>query len=68
MRTTTIIRIVVIASSKICIRELPCCIWVWNNYVSTLGIYLVARVASGGNVSLDRIAPAMAEDLSGDTT
>jgi hypothetical protein len=35
--------------------------WVLYNYVTRLGIYLVLRVVSGGNVSLDRIAPAMAK-------
>ena len=28
------------------------CMWVLNNYVISLGIYLVLRVVSGGNVSL----------------
>jgi hypothetical protein len=61
MRTTTIIRMVVIVSSKTYIGELHSCIWVRNNYVTSLGNYLVLRVSSCGNVSLDRIAPAMAQ-------
>jgi hypothetical protein len=59
MRTTTIIRIVVIVSSKTCIWDLPSCRWVRNNYVTSLGIYLVLPAIAGGNVSLDRTAPAM---------
>jgi len=31
----------------------------WQNYVTILGIYLVLLLAAGGNVSLDRTAPAM---------
>src|ERR1700732_4675771 len=61
MRTTTIIRMVVIVSAKPYIGELHSCIWVRNNYVTSLGNYLVLRVSSCGNVSLDRIAPAMAQ-------
>jgi len=34
---------------------------VQNNYVTSLGIYLVTPVASYDNVSLDRIAPDMAK-------
>ena len=42
-------------------RELPSCIWVRNNYVTILGIYVVLPVAAGANVSLDRTAPATAK-------
>jgi hypothetical protein len=35
--------------------------WVRNNYVNRLGIYLVLPVEIGGNVSLDRTTPHMAK-------
>jgi hypothetical protein len=35
--------------------------WVLNNYVISLGIYLVLRVVSGGNVSLTGTVPATAK-------
>src|ERR1700730_16406486 len=42
MRTTTIIRMVVIVSSKKYIGEhSSSCIWVRNNHITSLGIYLV---------------------------
>src|ERR1700752_3721211 len=41
MRTTTIIRMVVIVSSKKYVGKLPSCILVRNNHITSLGIYLV---------------------------
>src|SRR5271166_5184631 len=40
MRTTTIIRMVVIVSSKIYLGELPSYMWVQNHDVESLGFYL----------------------------
>jgi hypothetical protein len=38
--------------------------WVRNNYVDRLGIYLVLPVEIGGNVSLDRTTPHMGKAAS----
>jgi len=39
--------------------------WVRDNYINRLGIYLVLPVEIGGNVSLDRTTPHMAKVVMG---
>jgi|HubBroStandDraft_6_1064221.scaffolds.fasta_scaffold501281_1 hypothetical protein len=58
MRTTTIIRMVVIVSSKTYIGELHSCIWVRNNYVTSLGNYLVLQASASLGASVYNPVPA----------
>jgi hypothetical protein len=57
MRATTIIRMVVIVSSKVYIGELPSCIWVRNNYVNRIGIRFKhkTRRSKGGSYPLPHL-------------